>query len=77
LSYPFDYSANLLMWTLVIIVLSTGGPSGGSSSAVSSMVFQNQAQCSAAGAQLSGIGNLGGDKGGTYQIIAKCIERIH
>jgi hypothetical protein len=64
------------MWTLVIIVLTNGvGPSSGSGAAVSSMIFASEDQCSAAAADLRGSGTVGVDKGGPYQIIAKCIAR--
>lgn len=64
------------MWTLVLIVLTNGaGPSSGSGAAVSSMVFASEAQCSTAAAQLGGSGAIGTDKGGPYQIIAKCVAR--
>jgi hypothetical protein len=64
------------MWTLVIIVLTNGlGPSSGSSGTVSSMIFASEDQCAAAAAQISASGNVGVDKGGPYQIIAKCIAR--
>ena len=64
------------MWTLVIIVLTNGvGPSSGSGAAVAQMVFASEDQCKAAARQLSTAGTVGSDKGGLYQIIAKCIAR--
>jgi hypothetical protein len=64
------------MWTLVIIVLTNGlGPSSGAGSSISSLVFASEDQCTAAAAQISGSGNVAVDKGGPYQIIAKCIAR--
>jgi hypothetical protein len=67
---------SLPMWTLVIIVLTNGlGPSSGSGAAVSSMIFASEEQCAAAAAQIGGSGTVGPEKGGPYQIIAKCIAR--
>jgi hypothetical protein len=64
------------MWTLVIIVLTNGvGPSSGAGTAISSMTFASQEQCSIAAEQIGTSGYVGGDKGGPYQIIAKCIAR--
>jgi len=64
------------MWTLVLIVLTNGaGPSSGSGAAVSAMIFASQAQCLAAAGELAGAGSIGSDKGGPYQIIAKCVAR--
>jgi hypothetical protein len=64
------------MWTLVIIVLTNGvGPSSGSSSSMLQMTFATEAQCSTAAAQMNGSGYVSPDKGGPYQIIAKCILR--
>jgi hypothetical protein len=64
------------MWTLVIIVLTNGvGPSSGAGSSIAQMVFASEDQCNAAAAQLSTVGTVNSDKGGPYQIIAKCIAR--
>ena len=70
------YLTSLPMWTLVIIVLTNGvGPSSGSGAAVSSMIFASEEQCMAAAAQIGGSGTVGPERGGPYQIIAKCIAR--
>lgn len=70
------HAAIFRMWTLVIIVLTNGlGPSSGSSSTVSTLSFTTEAQCSTAAAQISGSGYVAPDKGGPYQIIAKCVLR--
>jgi hypothetical protein len=64
------------MWTLVMIVLANGvGPSSGSGAAISSLVFASEEQCLAAAAQIGGSGTIDGDRGGPYQIIARCIAR--
>ena len=64
------------MWTLVIIILTNGvGPSSGSGAAVAQMVFASEDQCKAAAKQLSTAGTVGSDKGGPFQVIAKCIAR--
>jgi hypothetical protein len=39
------------------------------------LIFGSQDQCTAAAAQIGGSGYVGVDKGGPYQIIAKCVER--
>ncbi|MGD0188667.1 MAG: hypothetical protein ABSC25_25975 [Roseiarcus sp.] len=64
------------MWTLVIFVLTNGvGPSSGSGAAVSQMIFASEDQCNTAASQLTTVGTVSTDKGGPYQIIAKCIAR--
>jgi hypothetical protein len=64
------------MWTLVMIVLTNGvGPSSGSGAAISSLIFASEEQCMAAATEIGGSGTVSGDKGGPYQIIAKCIAR--
>ena len=71
-----SFKASPSMWTLIIIVLTNGvGPSSGSGAAVSSMIFASQDQCSSAASEISGSGTVGAEKGGPYQIIAKCIAR--
>jgi hypothetical protein len=71
-----SFLASLSMWTLVIIVLTNGvGPSSGSGAAVSSMIFASEDQCASAATEISGSGTVGAEKGGPYQIIAKCIAR--
>jgi hypothetical protein len=49
--------------------------SNGSGAAASPMVFASEDPCSPAAAQIGGSGNIGSEKGGPYQIIAKCIAR--
>jgi hypothetical protein len=39
------------------------------------LIFASEEQCVAAAAQIGGSGTVAGDKGGPYQIIAKCIAR--
>jgi hypothetical protein len=64
------------MWTLVIIVLTNGaGASSGAGAAIAQMVFASEDQCNTAASQLSTAGTVNSDKGGPYQIIAKCIAR--
>jgi hypothetical protein len=64
------------MWTLVIIVLTNGvGPSGGAASSMSALIFASEDQCREAAVEMSGSGYVGIDKGGPYQIIAKCFAR--
>jgi hypothetical protein len=73
---PAGAARSAPMWTLVIIVLANGAsPSSGSGSAISALNFVNQQECSEAAAQVAGSGNVGGDRGGPYQIIAKCVQR--
>ena len=39
------------------------------------MIFASEDQCQTAAAEIRGSGTVGAEKGGPYQIIAKCIAR--
>jgi hypothetical protein len=64
------------MWTLVVIVLTNGvGPSSGSGAAIAQMIFAREDQCRDAASLLTATGSVASDKGGPYQVIAKCFAR--
>ena len=64
------------MWRPVIIVQTNRvGPSCGSSSSIAQMTFTTEQQCSIAAAQITGSGDVVPEKGGSNQIIAKCVLR--
>ncbi|MGA2793487.1 MAG: hypothetical protein ABSE69_08110 [Roseiarcus sp.] len=71
------------MWTLVIIVLVNPlGPNGGTSAAISSLDFSDQAKCEAAARTIGVKGGITNSPGGgqqvdrgAFQILAQCVAR--
>jgi hypothetical protein len=66
------------MWTLVIIAFASGAGSAGSSTAISTLDFQDQGKCQTAAKAIAvadGIFPQRANPSGIYRVLANCVER--